>query len=195
MGADRAGRDVAAAMAAVPREDFLPDPVRGRAAQDRPVEIGHDQTNSQPSTVAAMLRLLGAQPGEHVLDVGSGSGWTAALLARLVGPSGSVIGTERVPELTRWARARVVDLTQVEIRQARAGVLGAPDAAPFARILVSAEARSLPQELIDQLAPDGIMVAPVDGRMLRVHRGPTTVRVTEHGRYRFVPLILGDAGE
>ena len=154
--------------------------------------IGHQQTNSQPSTVAAMLRLLEVEPGEHVLDVGSGSGWTAALLSVLVGPTGSVIGVERVPELTRRARDAVAHVSHVEIRQADPDVLGAPDSAPFARILVSAEAMTLPLELVDQLAPDGVMVIPVDGQMLRVRRAADGVRVSEHGLYRFVPLIHAD---
>ncbi len=190
--ADRGHMAVTEAMAAVTRADFLPLSARRRAGEDRPVGIGHQQTNSQPSTVAAMLRLLEVEPGEHVLDVGSGSGWTAALLAALVGPTGSVVGVERVPDLTRGARDAVAHLPHVEIRQASPDVLGAPESAPFARILVSAEAMTLPRELVDQLAPGGVMVAPVDGQMLRVHRAAEGVRVSEHGRYRFVPLIEAD---
>lgn len=183
---------VAEAMASVRRADFLPRSVRRRAGEDRPVGIGHHQTNSQPSTVAAMLRLLQVQPGDHVLDVGSGSGWTAALLARLVGSAGSVVGVERVPELTRGARQALAHVDRVDIRQALPGVLGVPGSAPFDRILVSAEALAMPEELVNQLAPGGVMVAPVDGLMLRVHRDPEGTRVSEHGQYRFVPLIPGD---
>ncbi|MGB3829557.1 MAG: methyltransferase domain-containing protein [Ornithinimicrobium sp.] len=186
----RNGRIVAEAMAAVPRAQFLPRSARRRAGEDRPVGIGHDQTNSQPSTVAAMLRLLAVEPGQHVLDLGTGSGWTAALLAELVGRTGSVVGVERVPELVERAREAVADLPHVDIRPAR-DVLGAPESAPFARILVSAEAMTLPEELVDQLAPGGVMVIPVNGRMLRVHvpAEAVSVSVSEHGRYRFVPLI------
>ena len=195
MPRSRVAETVAEAMASVPRAHFLPQSVRRYAGKDRPVDIGHRQTNSQPSTVAAMLRLLEVERGEHVLDVGSGSGWTAALLAALVGPTGTVVGVERVPELTLWSRSAVAELANVDIRQALPGVLGAPESAPFARILVSAEAVALPDELVNQLAPDGVMVAPVNGRMLRVHRAADGPRVTEHGRYRFVPLVLGEASD
>ena len=192
MSEEQVARDVAAAMASVRRADFLPPSVRRRAGEDRPVGIGHHQTNSQPSTVAAMLRLLGVRPGDHVLDVGSGSGWTAALLAVLVGPTGSVVGVERVPDLTSGAREALAHVDRVEIHQALPGVLGVPAAAPFDRILVSAQAMAMPEQLLEQLAPEGVMVAPVDGLMLRVHRDGDGIRVSEHGRYRFVPLIPGE---
>src|SRR5436190_21411395 len=95
-----AGQDrVAEAFAAVPRESFLPAGERKRAAFDGPIQIGHGQTNSQPRTVEAMLRLLEVEPGHHVLDVGAGSGWTTALLAHMTGPSGSVVGVELLPDL------------------------------------------------------------------------------------------------
>ena len=172
----------------VPRAGFLPERDRGRASEDGPVPIGHDQTNSQPSTVAAMIRLLDVHPGQHVLDVGSGSGWTTALLGELVGPEGSVLGVERVPELVATSRVALAegDLAWAPVRGAQEGVLGAPEEAPFDRILVSAEARELPDELVDQLAADGVMVVPVAGEMVRV--APGGEGATRHGRYAFVPL-------
>ncbi len=190
-----AGRErVQAAMAAHPRERFLPRAVRRRARHDGPLDIGHGQTNSQPSTVLAMIELLDVGPGHRVLDVGSGSGWTTALLAELVGPTGSVLGVERVPDLVVSGSAAVAAerMPWARIRAAAPGVLGAPDEAPFDRILVSAMARTLPEELVAQLRPDGILVAPVGGRMLRVQRDETAEggrRVSTHGAYRFVPLI------
>src|SRR5690606_33786329 len=127
------------AMASVSRADFLPESVRHLADADRPVHIGWDATNSQPSTVARMLELLDAQPGDRVLDVGSGSGWTTAMLSRLVGDSGTVIGVERVPELARFGRERLTAAgVRARIEPALAGVLGLPASAPFDRILVSA---------------------------------------------------------
>ena len=171
-----------------PRGGFLPEQQRPRAAYDGPLEIGHGQTNSQPRTVAAMLRLLDVRPGQRVLDVGSGSGWTTALLAHLTGPTGQVTGVELEPELVGFGAANLAATGQpwASIRAAEPGVLGLPEGAPWDRILVSAEPRSLPEALVEQLADDGVMVIPVAGSMLRVTNPGTTV--TDHGRYRFVPL-------
>lgn len=179
---------VSTAFAAWPREGFLPDGERRRAAYDGPLEIGHGQTNSQPRTVAAMLRLLDVRPGHRVLDVGSGSGWTTALLAHLTGPTGAIIGVELEPELVAFGSANLAVTGQpwASIRAAEPGVLGLPDGAPWDRILVSAEPRSLPAALVDQLADDGVMVIPVAGTMLRVTNPDATL--TDHGYYRFVPL-------
>lgn len=173
---------------ATPRRDFLPRAVRRRAAHDGPLPIAAGQTSSQPRTVDDMLRLLDVRPGQRVLDVGSGSGWTTALLAHLVGPGGSVLGLELEPELVTFGAANLARTGRdwASIRRAAPGVLGDPDGAPWDRILVSAMARSLPTALVDQLAEDGVLVVPADGTMLRV-RMPGPV-VTEHGHYRFVPL-------
>lgn len=181
---------VAAAFRAQPRELFLPEHYRPYAHLDRPLDIGYGQTNSQPSTVAAMLRLLAVRPGDRVLDVGAGSGWTTALLAHLTGPQGRVVGVELVPELAAWGARNLAATDQpwAELRAADPEVLGLPQEAPFDRILVSAEARALPRALVDQLADHGRMVIPVDGRMCVVRRIGEQVRVTTHGEYRFVPL-------
>src|SRR3954469_5541960 len=98
---------VAEAFAAVPREGFLPRGERRNASYDGPLPIGHGQTNSQPRTVAAMLRLLDVAPGDRVLDVGAGSGSTTALLAHLAGPTGLVVGVELVAELATWGEHNV----------------------------------------------------------------------------------------
>jgi len=186
--------DVAAAIAAVRRVDFLPSAQARLAGLDQPLSIGHGQTNSQPTTVRHLLERLEVQVGHRVLDVGSGSGWTTALLGHLVGPTGSVTGVEVVPELVDFGRANLAGYAMpwVRIEPARPGALGTPGAAPFDRILVSAEASRLPRPLVDQLAADGVMVLPLRGR-LTVVRPPTDPGgepvVERHGRYRFVPLI------
>lgn len=181
---------VAAAFAAHPRADFLPEAARYRADDDGPVQIGRGQTCSQPRTVAAMLRLLQVAPGQHVLDVGSGSGWTTALLAHLVGPRGSVVGVEIEPELVAFGSANLAGAGTpwASIRQARPGVLGAPEDAPFDRILVSADADSVPPQLVAQLGDLGRMVIPVDGWMTVVVKEAGAVSTSRHGPYRFVPL-------
>lgn len=180
-----------AAFAAVAREGFLPEDQRPYAGLDRPLPIGAGQTNSQPSTVRRMLELLDVRRGHRVLDVGSGSGWTTALLGHLVGPDGLVVGVELEPSLAQWG-ARNLERHQMpwtSITRAEPGVLGRPDLAPFDRVLVSAGARSLPDALVDQVAVGGVLVIPVRGRMLQVRRredGGSDVE--QHGSYSFVPL-------
>ncbi|WP_028659736.1 protein-L-isoaspartate O-methyltransferase family protein [Nocardioides insulae] len=184
------GDRVEAAFAAVPRAGFLPRADRRRAGYDGPIPIGHGQTNSQPRTVADMLRLLRVEPGHRVLDVGSGSGWTTALLAWLTGPTGQVRGVELEPALVRFGgdNLAALDCPWAGIGAARPGVLGLPEHAPYDRILVSAEAEELPDSLVDQLAAHGRLVIPVRGRMLRVDLTDDDVVITRHGHYRFVPL-------
>lgn len=184
-----AALDEAFAIAA--REGFLPEDQRRHAGLDHPLPIGGGQTNSQPSTVRRMLELLDVRDGQRVLDVGSGSGWTTALLGALVGPQGRVVGVELDPDLARWGAANLERLGMgwTSIEPAEDGVLGRPDLAPFQRILVSAGARTLPDPLVDQLGAGGVMVIPVGGRMLVVRRredGGTDVE--RHGSYSFVPL-------
>ncbi len=192
------------AFAATPRAAFLPVEVRDRWREDRPLPLVHGMTNSQPSTVREMLRLLDVpapEAGARVLDVGSGSGWTTALLAHLVGSRGSVLGLEIEPDLVAFGRANLASsgcrasdrasegvMGRARIEPAAAGILGAPDRAPFDRILVSAMAMTLPEELVAQLADGGVLVAPVDGRMVRVRRGSGSSAVERFGGYRFVPL-------
>jgi protein-L-isoaspartate(D-aspartate) O-methyltransferase len=196
---------VAAAMAAVPRLGFLPADQRPWVERDAPLPIGAGQTNSQPTTVRIMLEQLDVCPGDRVLDVGSGSGWTTALLAHLAGPAGDVLGVELVPELVdagrrhlEEARRTTEGLAPARIEPARPGVLGAPEAGPFARILVSAEPTRLPDDLVGQLAPGGVMVIPVGGRMCRVVADPDgsgRADVERTGWYRFVPLLEPPGGD
>lgn len=186
MGADV----VADAFAAVPRSWFLPEHERRRASYDGPIDIGHGQTNSQPRTVENMLRLLDVRRGQRILDVGSGSGWTTALLAHLTGPTGRVRGIELEPELVLLGRHNLefFHWEWASIEPAVPGTYGDRAHAPYDRILVSAEARELPAELVDQLTPSGRMVIPVNGEMLLVEQFDGQPFVSTHGRYRFVPL-------
>jgi protein-L-isoaspartate(D-aspartate) O-methyltransferase len=187
---------VAAAFDAVPRQEFLPAAARDRAAYDGPIDIGHGQTNSQPRTVAAMLRLLDVRAGQRVLDVGAGSGWTTALLARLVGSDGLVVGVEVVPELAAWGEENVrrTSGSWASVRTATPGAFGVPEEAPYDRILVSAESDRIPDDLLEQLGDPGRMVLPVAARMTVVARLGGEDEISEHGYYRFVPLV-GSAGD
>lgn len=179
------------AFARASRSAFLPDTVRHLAGSDRPVMIGHDATCSQPSTVARMLELLDVQPGDRVLDVGAGSGWTCALLVALAGDDGQVVGVERVEELVAFAtdNLRSVGLA-TEVVHATPGTLGLPSRAPFDRILVSADLGRRPHELVAQLADGGRLVAPVADVMTVVDLRSDEPTVREDaGRYAFVPLV------
>lgn len=184
---------VAAAFAAVDRRWFLPVDQLRHAEEDRPLPIGHGQTNSQPRTVADMLELLDVHPGQRVLDVGAGSGWTTALLGHLVGPTGRVIGVELVPELAEWGARNVArcGMAWATLQAAAPDVLGVPDEGPYDRILVSAGADEVPGTLVEQLAVGGVMVAPVAGRMLVLRRrADGDADLHAHGYYAFVPLVV-----
>ena len=139
-----------------------------------------------------MLELLDVQPGDHVLDVGSGSGWTTAILAHLVGPRGRVRGVELVPELVDQSSARLRQaglLSVASVGLADPELLGDPDDAPYERILVSAETDVLPRALVDQLTEGGRLVLPLAGRLVAVTRQGERISLEQApGRYRFVPL-------
>lgn len=185
---------LARAWAAAPRTWFLPPEQQRLAGLDRPLPIGHEQTNSQPTTVRHLLRHLDVRPGQRVLDVGCGSGWTTALLAHLVGPDGEVLGVEIIEDLVAFGRANLAraGVPHARIEPADPARLGFPAGAPYDRILVSAEAREVPAALVDQLTDDGVMVVPVAGRLAVVRRsGPhAEPEVRLVGHYAFVPLVV-----
>jgi protein-L-isoaspartate(D-aspartate) O-methyltransferase len=181
---------VLAAMAEVPRERFLPPEVQGDAYRDGAVAIGEGQTMSQPWIVACMTSLLGLHGDERVLEVGTGSGYGAAVLSRCCA---EVVTIERHAGLAQRAAAVLQELgyTNVEVRSGD-GTLGAPDRAPFGGALVTAVAeRRPPQPVAEQLVPGAVLVCPVrdaDGEYLTVFRGDEQRRV---GPVRFVPLVSG----
>jgi len=173
------------------RTAFVPKESISLAHEDHPIHIGHQQTISQPSTVAFMLELLGAQEGEKVLDIGSGSGWTTALLAHIVGPTGSVLGLERVEELVDFGRKNIEQHGLTNARIEHAGtVLGRPEEGPFDRILVSASARSFPDELVSQVREGGTVVIPVRDAIWKVIRIEHQPMIEKHEGFIFVPLIV-----
>ena len=179
------------AMQSVPRDAFLPAELRSEAARDEPIELTAGQTCSQPTTVRAMLALLDPEPGDAVLDVGSGSGWTTALLAHLVGATGVVHGVELRADLATWGGQNVAatGMSWAHTHQAEPDVLGWPATAPYQRILVSAEAQEVPGQLTQQLADGGRLVLPVRGTMTVVESRDGVAQVVHTaGAYRFVPL-------
>jgi len=186
--------EVLRAMAEVPREKFLPERLQASADEDRPLPIGFGQTISQPFIVAYMTERLGLTGRERVLEVGTGSGYQTAVLARL---AGRVYSIEMVAPLADRARALLLDelgLGNVELRVGD-GSLGWPEAAPFDRILVAAATADVPDPLLDQLAPGGRLIVPVgdepEVQVLRLlEKGPGgDVVATDLLPVRFVPLL------
>jgi protein-L-isoaspartate(D-aspartate) O-methyltransferase len=178
------------AIAAVPRERFVLPGDAGRAYENVALAIGGGQTISQPLVVARMLQLLAVSPGDRVLDVGTGSGYHAALLARL---GGRVVSIERVPELVETARARLAELgiADIEVRLGD-GSDGIPERAPFDAINVAAAASEIPRALVDQLAIGGRLVAPVGGEqqcLIRLHLTDAGLERSELEPVRFVRLL------
>lgn len=175
----------------VDRANFVPKELRGSAGIDAPLPIGHGQTISQPYTVGLMLQWLNPQFGEKILDVGSGSGWTTALLSHLVGPKGRVYAVERIPELVEFGRENCERIGVKNAKFFTAGEeFGLPEEAPFKRILVSASADGLPKELVDQLKVGGKMVVPVQNDILEIiKKSATDLNIKKHEGFVFVPLL------
>ena len=182
------------AMARVPREAFVPAELAHRAYDDTPLPIGHGQTISQPTMVAMMTAALDPHPTAFVLEIGTGSGYQTAVLANL---ARRVVTVERIPALAATARTVLAALEyghRVQVRPA-GDALGYPEEALYDGILVTAGAPRVPDELVAQLAPGGVLVIPVgphyEQDLLRVVRdregdGRATERL---GKCRFVPLI------
>lgn len=171
---------------------FIPGELHAEAYGDYPLQIGAGQTISQPYTVAIMLEMLHPRAGDKVLDIGSGSGWTTALLATAVGESGFVEGIERVASLVEYGRRSLnrAHIRNAVIDLADPSVLGKPDHR-YDRILVSASALDMPTELFDQLKPGGILVIPVEDSIWRVTKDQTgKIDLYELPGFRFVPLIV-----
>jgi protein-L-isoaspartate(D-aspartate) O-methyltransferase len=176
------------AMRRVPREAFVPSAARRHAYDDAALALSHGQTISQPYVVALICQALGLQGGERVLDVGTGSGYQAAVLAEL---GGEVVSVERIPELAEEARRNLASAGyDVDVRVGD-GALGVPDRAPFDAIAVAASAPELPRALYDQLAENGRIVLPIDESLIAVTRTATGPRTRFLSPVRFVPLVRG----
>ncbi len=167
------------AMGKVPRHLFVQEALRAQAYEDHPLPIGHGQTISQPYIVAWMTQLLDPMPGLRVLEIGTGSGYQAAILAEV---GLEVYTVERVRELYQEARERFMQLKYFRIRQKLDdGTLGWPEQAPFDRIMVTAGGPTIPEPLLEQLGDPGILVIPVGS----ARRNQELVVVKKHnGRYQ-----------
>ncbi len=175
----------------VPRENFVPVDMRDRAYENHPLPIGKGQTISQPLTVADMTEALDPEPGHKVLEVGSGSGYQAAILSEIVGDEGKVFTVERIHSLAERARKALECYENVEVTEGD-GSLGYEKGSPFDRIIVTASAPSVPEPLKEQLNVGGKMVIPVGGMIQAIivlERKEQGFREETLGHYSFVPLV------
>ena len=185
---------VLAAIERIPRENFVPDSFHDQAYEDKALPIGQGQTISQPQIVALMTQALELTPRHKVLEIGTGSGYQTAVLARL---ARRVYTIERHQPLLREAEARFAALGINNITAiAGDGMKGWPAQAPFDRIIVTAAAAELPEILLDQLAVGGIMVLPIgpdrgDQELFKIRKGEGGIETEKLCDVRFVPLLPG----
>jgi protein-L-isoaspartate(D-aspartate) O-methyltransferase len=193
-----ADTEVLSAIERIPREVFTPESFRHQAYENLAIPIGQGQTLSQPQVVAQMTQALRASRRTKVLEVGTGSGYQAAVLSRLCR---RVYTIERFKELLQTAEARFLQLRLHNITARHGdGWKGWREQAPFDRIIVTAAAASVPGALVDQLAEGGLMVLPVgatsrDQALLRLTRTPDGIVEERLSEVRFVPLVAGIPGE
>jgi len=194
--------EVIQAFLKVPREEFVPPELRDYAYEDRPLPIGYGQTISAPHMVAIMTEELRPRRGDKVLEVGTGSGYQAAILAEIVKPEGHVWTVERVKELVEFAYSnlRRTGYDKYVTVVHGDGSLGLPEHAPYDKIIVTAAAPSIPVNLVKQLKVGGRMVIPVGGRYYQVLKvvekyGEGNIKVSNSVPCVFVPLIGKDGFE
>ena len=185
------------AMLGVPREVFVPSHLRALSYDDRALAIGEGQTISQPLMIAVMLEALKLKHGDRVLEVGTGSGYVAAVLSRL---AREVVTVERLPTLLTLAKSRLASMAVRNVLALEAGEeLGAPQHAPYDAILVSAGAPHVPRTLVDQLIDGGRLVVPVGSQrsqeLVRATSSPFGVQLVRLGGCAFVPLVGKGAWE
>lgn len=186
--------DIIEAFSKIKRVDFLPDELRDLAELDEALPIGKGQTISQPLTVAFMLELLQPKEGDKILDVGSGSGWTTALLSSIIGSEGKVIAVEVVPGLKEFGEKNVAKYNFVEKGIAEFilgnGAEGYKKEAPYDKILASASGTSLSKHWQEQLKVGGRIVCPIGSSIwLFIKKSENEFEKTEYPGFVFVPLI------
>ncbi|MGD9807295.1 MAG: protein-L-isoaspartate(D-aspartate) O-methyltransferase [Deferribacterales bacterium] len=180
-------KDIIEAFLKTPRHKFLDEAMLKMAYKDDALPIGYGQTISKPSTVAFMTKMLEVGSDHTVLEIGTGSGFQAAILSKLCK---TVYSVERVPELHKrsYNIIKRIPLRNVKMRL-QPTILGWPDMGPFDRIIATAEGKIVPQELIDQLAEGGLMLVPADGKLMRVTKCEGEVKIEPLAECSFVDFV------
>ncbi len=191
------GKRIISAFKSVKRENFVLDEQKKYAYVDDPLPLMAGQTISQPTTVAIMTEALEPLPGQKILEIGTGSGYQAAILSKIGGSKGKIVTIERIPELYEFAKNNLSRFRNVKVILGD-GSLGWPKSAPFDRIIVTAAAPKIPETLFSQLKEGGILITPVgkellSQKMLKVKKVKGKKVVEDLGYFVFVPLI-GEMG-
>lgn len=178
----------------IKREDFVPLQIKHLAYQDSPLPLLRGKTISQPTTVMIMTASLELKPGDKVLEVGTGSGYQAAIIAKIVGPKGKVISTEVIPELIHFAKANLkkASIENVQVIE-EDGSKGLESEAPFDKIIITAACKEFPHPLIEQLKPKGIIIGPVGDQQKQemvkgVKREDGHMDLAFLGQFMFTPM-------
>ena len=186
-------KDIEESLRNIKRHNFVPEKAHDMAYEDMPLSIGKDQTISQPSTVVVMTEALDVKLGDNILEIGTGSGWQAAILARLTGSTGKVYTVEIIPELAESARKNLTKQKSLNVKLICGdGSIGLEKYAPYDRIIVTAACPEIPKPLLEQLKVGGIMVIPVGNVYLQkmniVKKTEKGIEKEEIGSFMFVPL-------
>lgn len=178
---------ILAAFAKVKRESFVPENLKAYSYEDIPLPIGHNQTISQPFTIAFMLNLLELKQGQRILEIGAGSGYVLALISEIV-KDGKIYGVELIKELAIKSKKLLASDSNIVIIN-KSGFNGLKEFAPFDRILISAAAKEVPRHLLEQLKDPGILVTPVKQSILQLKKENNKIIEKEFPGFVFVPLI------
>ena len=177
----------------VDRKDFIPEKNSNEVYEDRPLSIGYGQTISQPYTVAFMLQELELKRGDKVLEIGTGSGWNAALISHIIGEEGKIYSAEIIKELAEKAEEKLKNYKNIIVLNTDASH-GLAEYAPYNKIILTAAPNKLAEEFKEQLADGGILLAPVGEyaqQLIKIVREGNQFTETENGDFIFVPLVSG----
>lgn len=177
----------------VDRKDFILEKNLNEVYEDHPLSIGYKQTISQPYTVAFMLQELELKRGDKVLEIGTGSGWNAALISDIIGEEGKIYSTEIVEELAEKAKEKLKNYKNIVVLNKDASH-GLAEYAPYNKIILTAAPKKIAEEFKEQLADEGILLAPVGEhiqKLIKITREKNKFTETENGNFVFVPLVSG----